>query len=314
MSRTRHISLVSFSVWSMSFETLFPDAWLPERPRVTDRKGNPTWRVSRELALSSMPYIEPNVSHILQSLVITDRDGIDADRIADNVGLPHPSYVALNPHTTAGHIVYALKDPVCLTDAARRPPVNLLARVEHGLSTVLGGDPGYGGSLTKNPYHVAHATLWGPEDALYGLRELANALDDLRALPNPRNPRKHVHRSAVGRNVALFDETRTWAYRAIRRHWDAPAEEWHRTVYAQATLINETRIGNDFTTGPLSYVEVGYLARSIADWTRARIRNDPRHNTKATYDATFQDIQTARSLKAAEKRRVDRVYALKVLL
>ncbi|WP_431031550.1 replication initiation protein [Plantibacter sp. RU18] len=286
----------------MTFETLFPDSWLPERPRVTDRKGNPTWRVSRDTALGTMPYIEPNASHVLQSLVITDRDLIDSDRIADNLGLPHPSYVALNPHTTTGHIVYALKDPVCLTDAARRPPVNLLARVEHGLSDVLGGDPGYGGSLTKNPFHVSHATLWGPQDALYGLRDLAKALDDLGALPNARNPRKHVQRSAVGRNVALFDETRQWAYRGIRKYWDAPAADWNRAVYARATLINETIIANEFSTGPLSYTEVVYLARSIATWVRNRADLGPRAQTTAEYDATFHTIQTARSAKAAAKR------------
>lgn len=297
----------------MTFETLFPDSWLPERPRVSDRKGNPSWRVSRDTAMT-MPYIEPNASHVLQSLVITDRDAIDADRIADQLGLPHPSYVALNPHNTTGHIVYALKDPVCLTDAARRPPVNLLARVEHGLSTVLDGDPGYSGSLTKNPFHVAHATLWGPAEALYGLRELASALDGIGALPSPRNPRKHVQRSAVGRNVALFDETRAWSYRAIRKFWDAKPLDWRRAVYGHATYINETRIGNDFTTGPLAYLEVGYIARSVADWVRTRSDLGPRAQTREQYDNTFREIQTARSAKAAAKRSVDRARALEVLL
>jgi len=248
-----------------TLEPLFPDVWLHERPRVTHAKGQPTYRVPRETAFG-FEYIEPNVTGQIQSLVITDRDKPDADRIADILGLPQPSWVAINPHTTTGHIVYALKDPVTLTDAARRPPVNLLARIEHGLAVVLDGDPGYTGGLTKNPTHFMHPTLWGPQEARYGLRELAGALDDLGALPGAGNARRNVARSAVGRNVALFDETRTWAYKAVRRFWGAPGTEWERATYAYAWLTNETRIANDFTTGGLSSTEVGYLAKSVAGW------------------------------------------------
>jgi Replicase family/Primase C terminal 1 (PriCT-1) len=252
-----------------TFETLFPEAWLHERPRVTDRKGNPTFRVSRADA-AGFPYVEPNVTGVIQSLVITDRDKPDADRIAGVLGLPEPSWIAVNPATTSGHIVYALKDPVPLTDAARRPPVNLLARIEHGLATVLDGDPGYTGGLTKNPVHPWHPTLWGPQEARYGLRELASALDGLGALPGPGKPRQRVQRSAVGRNVALFDDTRQWAYKAVRAHWGEKPATWERVVRTQAWELNETRIANDFTTGPLTYPEVTYLAHSIATWVWAR--------------------------------------------
>lgn len=283
-----------------TLEPLFPDVWLHERPRVTDRKGNPTWRVPRAQALE-YPYIEPNVTGILQSLVITDRDAPDADRIADVLGLPTPSWVALNPHTTAGHIVYALKDPVPLTDAARRPPVNFLARVEHGLADVFDGDPGYSGNLTKNPHHHMHPTLWGDETARYGLRELAKALDDLGALPKAGDPRKRVTRSAVGRNVALFDDTRQWAYKAVRSYWGAPEREWGNAVFAKAYEWNETRIANDFTTGALPATEVGYIAKSVAAWIWERF-------TPEAYARKFSQIQAAKGRKGAAvtnaKRRI----------
>lgn len=98
----------------------FASAWLPERPWVTDPKGHPTWRTSRESALL-LPYIEANATGVMQPLIVTDRDLPDADLIAERLGQPAaPSYASLNAHTTAGHIVYVLKDPVCLTDAARR--------------------------------------------------------------------------------------------------------------------------------------------------------------------------------------------------
>lgn len=291
-----------------TFETLFPEAWLHERPRVTDRKGNPTWRTSRSEALG-MPYIEPNVSGIIQSLIITDRDKPDADRIAGVLGLPDPSWVSINPHTTTGHIVYSLKDPVTLTDAARRPPVNFLARIEHGLATVLDGDPGYTGGLTKNPVHAWHPTLWGPQEARYGLRELAAALDGLGALPKAGNPRRNVQRSAVGRNVALFDETRQWAYKAVERFWHGPAAEWSHAVRSHAWEVNETRIANDFTTGPLPWAEVGYLAASVRDWVWERFTPESRAQLIARTHTSQQQAE-----RRAARTAKDRAATLALIL
>lgn len=248
-----------------TLEPLFPKVWLHDYPRVTHAKGTPTRRVPKAKAYC-YEYIEPNVTGQIQSLIITDRDKPDADRIAEVLGLPAPSWVSINAHTTCGHIVYVLKDPVTLTDAARRPPVNLLARIEHGLAVVLDGDPGYTGGLTKNPTHIMHPTLWGPEEARYGLRELASALDDLGALPKAGNARRNVLRSAVGRNVALFDETRLWAYRSVTRYRSARESEWQRAVLQYASRINSDRIGNDFSTGPLTLPEVGHTAKSVAGW------------------------------------------------
>lgn len=105
----------------------------------------------------------------MRSLIVTDHDGVEADWQADLAGLPQPSWIALNPLKGSGHIGYALKDPVCLTNAARRTPVNLLARVEQGLMDVLGGDIGYGGRITKNPTHPAHTPIWGTQKPSTGL-------------------------------------------------------------------------------------------------------------------------------------------------
>lgn len=88
---------------------------------------------------------------MLQSLIITDYDGGMADELP---GLPSPSWTALTPHTRSGHIVYVLGAPVCLSNAAHRRPVNLLARIEAGLTKVLGGDPAFAGRITKTPQTI----------------------------------------------------------------------------------------------------------------------------------------------------------------
>ena len=181
----------------------FDEVWLPRRPLAGAKTGSKR-RMSRAKALEQS-YIEANATSVLQSLVIVDHDDGEASRIAHELDLP-PSWIAARPDgSDDGQLVYSLLGPVCLTDCARRPPVNYLARIEHGLNNVLGGDPAYAGTFTKNPHHQDHLTLWGPASAVYSLHQLADALRDLKALPAAGKPRRNVTTSAVGRNVALFD-------------------------------------------------------------------------------------------------------------
>lgn len=48
----------------------------------------------------------------------------------EGVGIHRPQASAHTPFDESYHALWALRDPVVLTDAAKRPPVNLLARVE----------------------------------------------------------------------------------------------------------------------------------------------------------------------------------------
>ena len=85
----------------MSFQDVFADHWLPQAPLAAERKDGAYRRLSREHALQ-LPYIETNPL-CLQSIVVTDHDGSEADQVADLAGLPQPSWVTLNPHTRSGH-------------------------------------------------------------------------------------------------------------------------------------------------------------------------------------------------------------------
>lgn len=274
-----------------SFEGAFSGHWLPRAPLA----GVKTYqqRMNRDKALRE-PYIESNPL-VLRSLVVIDHDGGEAEHAAALAGLPAPSYVALNPHTQDGHITYALAAPVCLTDAGSRRPVNLLARIESGLTTVLGGDVAYGGRITKNPYHQDHLPLWGELEAVYSLRDLATALSDLGALPK-WNERRLIRNTGIGRNVALFDTVRHWAYRAWTRYPDK--HDWEQAVHAYAWNKNTGAIAEEFTAGPLSQPEVTHLARSIA---RFVWRSDLRCKGAERFEQDFREIQKRRGIKGARK-------------
>ena len=268
---------------------LFESTWRPRAPLAADCKTGPYRRRSRAVA-EDLAYVEANPL-VLRSITVIDQDTSDSDWAADLAGLPSPTWVAMNPHTTAGHIAYGLQSPVCLSDAAHRRPVRLLARIEEGLTTVLGGDVAYAGRIMKNPLSDAHTTIWG-DGRLYGLHDLATALERLGALPAAGHPRQSVRRSEVGRNVALFDDTRQWAYRAVRRYWGGPASEWEAAVFSWAWSHNETVIAEAFTRGPLAAAEVTHVARSVARWTW-------RHMTPETW----RNHQTAAARTMHDKRR-----------
>lgn len=249
---------------------LFGASYRPRRPLSGPAKSGPYRRRARAAALSESAYIETNPACI-QSLIVTDVDAGDVAGLPQLVGLPPESWAVRTRNMIgSGHIGYALATPVVLTDAAHRRPINLLARVEQGLRDVLGGDMAYAGRIMKNPVSPGafQDTLW-PQDVIfptYTLRELASSLSDLGALPSPGDPRPR--QSGVGRNVDVFDRTRAWSYRAIKRYWSDRAATWDEVVHAKATILNLDleREGRE----PLPDREIWHLSRSISKWTWSR--------------------------------------------
>ena len=265
---------------------LFGASYKPRKPLCGPSKTGPYKRRKRSAALSESAYIEVNPLCI-QSLIVTDVDAGDVSGLAQLVGLPPESWAVRTRNAIgSGHIGYALATPVVLTDAAHRRPINLLARVEWGIRDVLGGDTAYAGRIMKNPVSpgLFQDTLW-PQDVsfpTYTLRELASSLSDLGALPSSGDPRPKA--SGVGRNVDIFDRTRAWAYRAIKRYWQDDFSEWGEVVHAKAAILNLDleREGRE----PLPDREIWHLSRSISKWTWSRFT-----------PAIFSEIQAQRVSK-----------------
>ena len=273
--------------------TLTPEAWrtswLSRAPLATNDFASGVYRHSREVA-EGMRYLEANSKALLSMLVIdVDHDDTLLRALERPLKAPEPSWVALSG-TGSGHVGYILQTPVCRTDSARLAPMRLAARVESGLTTALGGDRGYAGVLTKNPLHHEHETYWA-RPTPYTLQELATGLGDLM----PRTlPRKIEDNSGLGRNCALFNTTRTWAYEAVSRYWGESARLWEEVTFAQAWDANQR------FAEPLPYNEVIHLARSVSRWTRRNITQEQTEENRRAYRSP--EKQRYRSLIAAEKR------------
>ncbi|WP_420830339.1 replication initiation protein [Corynebacterium uropygiale] len=162
-------------------------------------KTGPYRRTTRTKA-RRMPMIEANPA-CLRSLIVTDVDTSDVRDLATMCGLPAPTWTVMHPGpVVTGHIAYGLANPVCVTDAASRRPVNLLARIETGLCDILGGDIGYAGKIMKTPSHPLMGNTpsgglgEGEECRSYQLKQLAAPLDKLGALPAPSSGAPRYYR------------------------------------------------------------------------------------------------------------------------
>ena len=128
-------------------------------------------------------------------------------------------------------------------------------QIQSAMVERLKADRCYAGLLTKNPLH-AHwqNTVWAQYE--YSLDELEQYLD-LRG-----HPKKGPEIYGLGRNCELFDNTRKWAYKAIREFWKPEYKaNWNNAVYEHVEALN----GQFITPLPLS--EVKSIAKSIANWT-----------------------------------------------
>ena len=100
----------------------------------------------------------------------------------------------------------------------------------------------------------------------------------------------------MGRNVALFNITRQWAYRARLRYTDST--EWAETVYAFASMKNASVIADEFSRGPMSESEVAQIAKSIAGWVWGNITPE---QTKANRARWAKNLEQGRVQKMKER-------------
>jgi hypothetical protein len=252
---------------------------------------------------SAYPYIQPNPPAMVHWLVF-DLDDDFASLQWRDAEVPPPTLMVLSPDTGKGHYLYGLKAPVCRSDAGRPRPLRYLAAIEAGLRDALEADRGYSGLLCKNPLW----TGWSVHQLadLYALKDF----EHWSAVPGAI--RRPLPASGLGRNCALFDRLRQWAYQERRRHLDPDA--WKRSVLAAAEEFN------DFLA-PLPHSEVRATAKSVTKWVWTRytgagsrsrrcgvmgldksLELSARQRLGAEYTAAQKALRTADRIDAARRK------------
>jgi hypothetical protein len=207
--------------------------------------------LQRDIA-ARCPYIQPNApSRITYIALDVDKQG--AAFVADDAGLPWPTFAVINPKTTHAHLLYELSAPVYpgRSDKADR----FLNAVRGGLTEALGADSAYRGLLVQNPLHCRWRQL--RTENKFALEYLAAAIPT-ELLQAPKIASMPRRLDVRGRNDDLFDTARYLAYREVRaaRSQDE-LRDW---------VLYQCRAHNSVYSPPLSDSEVRATARSITKW------------------------------------------------
>ncbi|MHA6898006.1 replication initiation protein [Ralstonia pseudosolanacearum] len=228
---------------------------LPQKVRCTnDFEIYGTRFRSKDKALECM-YVELN--QIYKKFIALDLDKPGAAYQWDDLGLPAPTYIVINPENGHCHYLYELNTPVYYTEASRRTPQKYLENTDIALTNLMGADLRYVGKFTKNPLHPHWLTIY--HNVRYDLEDFKEWGVDLRG-----HKRKLLTLDDLeGRNTTLFNTLRHWAYIQVKQS-DSYAV-FQQLVEDQALSINQGFV--DCSKGVLPAKEVLSTARSVGTWT-----------------------------------------------
>jgi len=172
--------------------------------------------------------------------------------------LPPPNVIMCNPKNGRAHSAYLMTVPVARHSMARPDPLRYFAAIERGVARRLEADRYYSGLIAKNPLHPDWRTEWR-RDQPYTLAELEGWLFERDMRPDPTIETT----LGAGRNVTVFDELRTIAYREVLKFKrdGAGFEAWLARCQHDATRLNL-----QFPRA-LKLSEVRAIAKSVAKWT-----------------------------------------------
>ncbi|NMV38255.1 replication initiation protein [Ralstonia insidiosa] len=227
---------------------------LPDKVRSTDSFEEGTKFRSKRSALD-FRYIEHN--QIYRKYIVIDVDKPGSAYLWEDLGLPPPTIVTVNPATTHSHYLWELKTPVIFTEAGRAHPKRFYENVDSALTYAIpGADPAYVGKFTRNPLHTYWRTI--VHKVSYELADFGEYVD-----LTPARKRIDLVWNIEGRNSTLFDTVRLWAYMAVKTC--VFYADFHERVVFKAHEVNQQF--SDLPGGMLPAKEVLSTARSIADWT-----------------------------------------------
>ncbi len=182
------------------------------------------------------------------------------DRIPPTLTIPNPRA------PWKAHILYELDPPIWLASPkaheGQANPFALVREVDALLRAYFGADPAYNGLLGRNP--LAHAHLIGGGK----LWDLPGLLEELRDLTPRRRVAAYLDTATYGRNCALFDQVRAFAYGVVAMYRGKPNgfELFRQAVAHEAHRLNR-ELFRDHPQGPLPPNEVGWVVKSVAKWT-----------------------------------------------
>lgn len=248
--------------------TQFANRYLSRRPLATNTFRDGMYRHERSAALG-MRYIETSPRSV-RNLLVVDLDDVELgdaswhiqSRVYDDEVIPLPSFVTVNEGSGHAHVGWWLSVP-----ATNRRTLEYAEDVRRKLAGRTGGDPFYTGRTMRNPLHGGQRTQWLHDDP-YSLTDLANHFTKHPSATDRKKP-VHVDVSAEGRNMALFDELRSFAYHWWRVSVESGGWDW----FLMGVSEKARELNAEFPT-PLSNSEVRSISNSVARWVWSRFSEE----------------------------------------
>ena len=206
----------------------------------------------------------------------------------DDINIPPPNILALNPQNGHCHYYYGLKSAVHKYAGASDKALRYLAAVDVAMTATLKADPYYTKLIGKNPLSDKWIVIY-PRQELYDLDELASWVD----IEKYQDRRRHLPTVGYGRNCTLFETLRRYAYKQ-RRDPRLSEKKFHALVLSHGHEINAG------FTPPLTHNEVRSTAKSISRWTWAHMSPEGFSDRQRRCSALAAD---SRKRKAAELRQ-----------
>lgn len=125
----------------------------------------------------------------------------------DDVALPPPTIITVNPINAHCHYLYQLRTPVAYHANSRVKPQQMFEGIQDAMTQCLRADNAFTHMLTKNPLHPKWRVITHP--AIYDLGDFLEykgleKASTVAALPDS------VHALVQGRNDQLFHTLRLW--------------------------------------------------------------------------------------------------------
>lgn len=248
------------------------------------------------------PTVQLNPPHIC-AWIIFDIDEVFKGFVSDfkfagtykweDVNLPIPNYVAINPDNGRYHLVYAVS-PVFTTENARVHPLEYLAAIERTYTRLLNADSAYTGLMTHNPLHYAWDVIVFHNHE-YTLAELQNDMK----LDQKKKTKKDL--GGYSRHIDLFDTLRFYAYeRVVNSNVDYDA------LYTEL-LDLATQTNTEHFNAPLALSSLRAVSKSVAKYcirnrSKIYVGNKPKER-KLQLDES-QPLATRQALGAYHSHKV----------
>ena len=171
----------------------------------------------------------------------------------EDVNLPTPTIITINPTNKHCHYLYHLKTPVAYHKSSRSKPQQYFEAVQHAMTNRLDADTAYSHTITKNPLHTRWQVI--TNNASYHLGDFLEYID-INKLIADKTLIKEMN--CRGRNDLLFHTLRLWGYRSV--HSFITEESWRQEARNKAQEINSS------ISDPLPYKEVINTANATAKW------------------------------------------------